>query len=680
VPKDAQVFLFILSILLAAGVLYIVASICGDYAIGKLGGEVVWRLRMDLFRHIQRMSASFYQRFKLGDIVTRFTADMASIESLIRSAAPFFLKECLSVLLGLTVLFTIEWKLTLVMLVGSSLMFLGPRLLQSRAESGQTQYKEAQERLTDTMDEMVRGHKTIQNLHQQDRFLKQASGHIQRLFTLGLRLHRIHAWMERLPLTALLLLNGIMLGFGGYLILQDDLSVGGFIAFFTLFMTVGQSGTNLTFIIPNLIESGVSFRRINELLEQQPGVPEAASPVELDRQPQRIRMEQVSFGYTDTTDQVKGLNLTIEPGSYVALVGPSGSGKSTVLQLLARFYDPREGAVRMGSLDLRDVRESSYREHCTLVSQDTYLFNGTVRDNLLLDAKRTDEEMIQAAVQAQLHATISRWPQGYETIISQEGGSLSGGERQRMAIARALLRDPQLLLLDEVTAALDPATEAEINQLLEYIRPGRTIISVTHRLASIVNADRIHVFHQGQIAESGTHQELLTRKGLYADMWDKQHGFQLSGDGLHASVDADRLAKLPFFNSISHSLLEEIATRFTTEVCEQGEFVVREGEEGSKFYIIVRGRFAVCKQASNGEEVELAVLQDGDYFGEIALLKEIPRTATVRSLGSAVLLSIRREAFHQLMVQSPQILDRLERILQARMEGHQPASKEGVAP
>lgn len=667
-PRDLSAFFLILFLLIGGGLINIGANIVGDYAIGKLSGEIIRQFREELFSVLQRQSLPFYQRYRIGDLVARFSNDMSSMERTIRFGVPMFLRELLGVTMGLTLLFSLEWKLTLAVLAGSILMIVGPRLLQSRAEAANSSFKEAQERFTNTIDEMVKGHRTIKGLHQHARFSEKARVQIRELFSLGLKLHINTALMERLPLTALLILNGTMIGFGGYLIFQDQMTVGDFMAFFTLFMSVGQSGTNLTYVIPGLIEANISYGRIEELLRQRPSVPEAEHPVKLPETAASLRMEHVTFGYSEDKNQLKDVSLHIDRGAYVALVGPSGSGKSTALQLLARFYDPAEGTVSMDGFDLRSVSEADLRRQSTLVSQETFLFESTVRDNLKLDhTELSDEDMIRAAQKAQIHDAVSSWPDGYDTWIHNGGSSLSGGEKQRLSIARAIMRNPKVLLLDEITAALDPATESAINRLIGELRADKTIVSVTHRLASVVDADVIHVFRDGRVVESGTHEELLAREELYRCLWDKQNGFQLSQDGMHASVDEEWLAKLPFFAGMEPAVLQDIAARFATETCKADDVVIQEGEEGNKFYIIVRGKFEVSRLGSDGEPQRLAVLQDGDHFGEIALLRNIPRTATVRSLGSSTLLSMRREAFGQLTDKYPALLYTLERVLEQRM-------------
>ncbi|MDR6884038.1 ATP-binding cassette subfamily B protein [Bacillus sp. 3255] len=665
--KNVHMFVLILTLLIIGGALNVCANLAGDYAIGRLSASIVRKLRVDLYTHIQRLPLSFYQRYRIGDLMTRFADDLHAVERTVRLLSPYFLRETFSVAIGLVLLFSLEWKLTVAVLAASALMFLSPRLLARRAENANLSYKEAQERFANTIDETLKGHRTIRGLHQERRFQEKAREQINELFTFGVKLQSVNALMERVPLTVLLLLNGIMIGYGGSLIFQDELSVGGFMAFFTLFLNVGQSATNLSTIIPAIIESGVSYRRVREVFDE-PVLDEPVQPKGMPAVLQRLRLDSVSFGYGEDALQLHDVTVTIPGGTYAAFVGPSGSGKSTALQLLARFYKPKEGAVTLNDIDLFEIDEASFRGATALVSQDAFFFHGTVRDNLVLDRTGlTEEEIGEAAAQANIHDVILRWPNGYDAAIHGNGASLSGGERQRLSIARALLRSPKLLLLDEITAALDPASEAEIHALVQRLRPDRTIVSVTHRLDSVVDADCIHVFDRGRVVESGTHDELLQLKGLYSKLWEKQHGFRLSDDGLHAEVEAERLSRISFFEGIDTSLLHHIAGLFATEVFQANDLVVREGDEGNKFYIIVRGQVEVLKRTPGGGEARVATLQDGDHFGEIALLRGIPRTATIRATRRSVLLSARRETFRQLIEGYPQVLASLERTLEQRM-------------
>ncbi|CAG7644315.1 ABC transporter ATP-binding protein [Paenibacillus allorhizosphaerae] len=529
IPKDVQAFIFILALLLIGGLLNIAAGAGGDYTLAKLSGRMLQTLRTELFTHVQKQSIDFYSRYRVGDITTRFNSDLLSIEQVVGATFPLGLKQGFTAVAGLCLLFTLEWRLALALLLGSSLLFIGPKLLQKRAETANRSVKEAEGDFASTIDESLKGHKTIRGLHLQEVMLERARRQILSLYTFGLRRSFMNSLLERIPMTSLMALNAIMIGFGGYLIFQDKLSIGGYIAFFTLFMSVSQAVFHLSFLIPYFIASGVSFERVHQMMEDAPTVVEADLTVNMPPLAHAIAMDHVTFGYTDVQNILKDVSLTIPAGSFAAFVGPSGSGKSTALQLLLRFYDPGEGRVAYDGLDVKQMSERSLREQVGIVFQDTFLFNATVKDNLLLGSPdATENEMIAASKAADMHETIMSWPEGYDTPIVQEGASLSGGQRQRLSIARTLLRKPSVLLLDEVTSALDFATEAEINRTIAQLKGRSTIISVTHRLASIIHADLIFVFRNGEIVESGSHEELLGRKGLYSDMWEKQAGFRSS--------------------------------------------------------------------------------------------------------------------------------------------------------
>jgi len=266
-------------------------------------------------------------------------------------------------------------------------------------------------------------------------------------------------------------------------------------------------------------------------------------------------------------------------------------------------------------------------------------------------------------------------PHGYETVVGERGNRLSGGQRQRIAIARAMLRDPAILILDEATSALDVATEAAINGTLAQLARGRTVITVTHRLTSVGQAARIFVLNQGQLVEQGRHRGLLARGGVYTQLWHKQSGFAISEDGTRATVDAARLRALPLLAALDEGLLAAIAQRFVTERYPAERLVVHEGDPGDKFYIIVRGAVRVTTTAATGGEQELTVLQDGDHFGEIALLQDVPRTATIRTRTASLFLTLSRTQLLSLMASAPQLRTVLDQEIARRLARSQ-AQKE----
>jgi ATP-binding cassette subfamily B protein len=304
----------------------------------------------------------------------------------------------------------------------------------------------------------------------------------------------------------------------------------------------------------------------------------------------------------------------------------------------------------------------------SVVFQESFLLNTTVRENIRmgnLDATQADIE--QAAREAEIHDFIMTLPQQYETGIGERGGRLSGGQRQRLAIARAIVRHPSLLILDEATSALDPGTEAAVNKTLAQVARGRTMISVTHRLASAAWADRIFVLSNGKLVESGRHEELIGLGGCYAELWAKQSGLSVNASGDRASVSPKRLRNLPVFDQLDDALLADVAQLFGTEQYPQGRTIVHAGDRGDRFYLIARGSVEVLRPAEDMyERTRIAVLRDGDYFGEIALLHNAPRMASVKTLTPCTFLSLQREQFSYLLERAPQLRARLEKVMAAR--------------
>jgi ATP-binding cassette, subfamily B, bacterial len=353
----------------------------------------------------------------------------------------------------------------------------------------------------------------------------------------------------------------------------------------------------------------------------------------------------------------------------VAFVGPSGSGKSTILNLLMRFYDPGAGFIAIDGHDLRAVTQTSLRAHMGMVLQENFVFNMSVRENIRLGKPDASEEAIMnAAKAAGLHEWIMALPMGYASAAGEQGVRFSPVQMQRLAIARAILRDPEILLLDEATSALDQADEVAVNETLRAAARGRTVVSVTHRLSTVAEADHIFVFDQGEIVEQGSHYELLGADGLYANLWRKQAGFTFSADGRHVDVDAHRLKAFPILETLDEEKLGELAPYFATETFQPGRDIVRQNDPGDKFYIIARGKVEVWRtEEQSGNTKRVAVLQDGDFFGEITLITGFPRTATVRAMTVCTCISLERGQFNRMMDRFPELQRQLSDIAVQRL-------------
>jgi ABC-type multidrug transport system fused ATPase/permease subunit len=407
-----------------------------------------------------------------------------------------------------------------------------------------------------------------------------------------------------------------VLGFGSWLILEGRFTIGGLVAFLGIMGEVISPVTVLTNIGQELQASTGALVRINAILDSEPEVDDPPDGVELPRLSGEIRLAGVGFSYDGTNRTLDGLDLTISAGSKVAFVGPSGSGKSTVLRLLMRLYDPDEGAVLFDGVDLRQASMSSHRDQLGVVFQESFLFSTTVRENIALGRPGASEaEVREAAIQAEVDDFIERLPRSYDTLVGERGALLSGGQRQRVSIARALIRDPAVLLLDEATSALDPRTERQINDTLDRVGAGRTTISVTHRLTSVVDYDRIFVLVDGTLAEQGNHDELVAAGGVYAHLWSEQTGESVVEAPEFGS--ADMLRRVPIFADLDADGLEWVARRLRVSSVPAGTVVP---EEGGRLVFVAGGRAEVHAPGLRGGDTKLAGLGPGDVFGLSALL------------------------------------------------------------
>lgn len=664
---------FLIRLMGLLGLGFVLSSGAGlliDYSSARLGAGILRDVRHDMLQKLQSLSTSYFKATESGDIISRFSNDLAAIETGLIRGLPRGLFSIFVCVLSAILLFFVDWHLAIltlgllpVAMVGSSKLF-GPRA----TKAGYVR-KETEGQLTTMVQENVNAHLIIRVFSLEKLRERLFVDRLADLRRDTVRDGYLSALVGRATNIFLNFVQLLIFGLGGYLAIEGEITIGALVGFVGLLLNVGGSADALAQVVPLLIQATSGLGRVNELLAQVPQMAAPASGHELSGL-STIEFNDVTFSYTGRANELDGISLDIRRGQYVAFVGSSGSGKSTILNLLLRLYAPRSGKVTADGHDISMVDPASLYRQIGVVFQEPFLFNTSIRENIRLgnlDAK--EEDIIGAARAAEIDSVIKDLPEGYETKVGERGGGLSGGQRQRIALARAMVRKPSLLLLDEATSALDAETESAINATLERLARECTIVSVTHRLASVVHADKICVLDKGKLVESGTHDELVAKKGVYHRLWEKQSGFTISKDGHYAKVEPARIKSIPLLGGLDDSILQSLCSCFVSKRTEKGEVVIREGEVGENFFIIVRGDVEVLTTTPDGRRVQLHRMDDGDYFGEIALLEDIPRTATVRTLTQCLFLTLNRGQFNELLAKSPEIRGRLEDELKARREG-----------
>jgi ATP-binding cassette subfamily B protein len=621
-----------------------------------------------MFGHFQRLSLGFYARSQTGDLLSRFSSDLAAIENAVVLGVPGAMLCVINIIFSTLILFAIDWRLALGAMIGLPFCIIGPKFLGPRALRAGYQLRGEQAALANIIQENLGAQQIVKAFSLKQSALANFAAQASKVVHLATRFNFLSYVTERSPNIGMLMFNVLLISGGSYLAYQGSLSIGSLVSFNALFIMVSSSVMGLTAVTPTLLQATGGMQRVRELLDEPPSVVELPGARPLPKLSSGIRFEDVTFGYTPEQTNLANVSMNLPFGARTAFVGHSGCGKSTNLNLIMRFYDPQAGRVTFDGIDLRTALLDSLYDQVGIVFQESFLFNTSIRENIRLGKLgATDAEVEAAARAAELHDIILQMPEGYETVVGERGGRLSGGQRQRVAIARALVRNPSLIILDEATSALDPGTEAAINDTLERVSAGRTVVSVTHRLKSVVNFDCIFVFKQGSVIEQGSHESLLRLGGTYAGMWRRQTGTSVSATGDLRVTDVGILREVPLFKDLDDSYLREISDIFITERVPAGRTVIEEGDEGTRFYIIIHGKVAVTATDDEGQAHRMAILDDGDYFGEIALLADIPTTASVVTLAPSVFIILQREQLLKLMQQhaglGSQVRDALERRL-----------------
>ncbi|MCM2257109.1 MAG: ABC transporter transmembrane domain-containing protein [Vicinamibacteria bacterium] len=663
---DRRDFFVIVAALAVGLVLVTGVGLVRDRVSSRIVTRVVADLRLRLFSHLQRLSMGFYSRKPLGDLLANFSSGLSQVQDTLQNAIPWAVTPGLDLLASVVLLFVLDWRLALVAMLIFPVSLVGPFLVAPHAgRASAARYQEEAAALA-AVQENLSGQAVVKAFGMERRVQAEFGARVDGLARSAARAAFLGQMIDRSGWFGVLALHVTVLGGGAWMCFEGLLSVGSLAAFMALFLQLGTSLNYVTVYAPSVINLAGPVGRIEALLAERPAVEDAPGAVALAPLARAIEFRHVSFSYAGERQDLQHVTLSIPRGASVAFVGPSGAGKSTVLQLLLRFHEPTQGALTVDDVDLRQASQDSWRGQIGVVFQESFLFNTTVRECIRLGRPdATDAEVEAAAREAEIHDVILGLSRGYDTLVGERGAGLSGGQRQRIGIARALVRHPQVLFLDEATSALDPVTDAAISKTLARVGRGRTVISVTHRLSSAIEADRIFVLESGRLCEQGRHPELVAQGGLYTQLWEKQSGFVLSEGGEHVEVSARRLRGVPILRDLPEPFLERAASLFVTEHFAAGRAIVERGERGDRFYIVVRGTVEVSHRVERAGR--LAALTDGDYFGEIALVRDEPRSATVRAVTPTICISLSREHFLGLLEAAPEVRAAIEATIAQRV-------------
>ncbi|MBE6388562.1 MAG: ABC transporter ATP-binding protein [Lentisphaerae bacterium] len=524
-PNADEVLFWILACVML--LLYLMRSLLryiAAYTLDYLGVRVMIDLRQKVFAHLQSLSLRFYEEYRTGKLISNVISDVAMLQVLIRAMTQFG-EQMFQLLIIAALLLLINWQMALLVFITIPLHYINFHYFRREMRKDSMVIQEKLSEISANLSETLSGAKVVKSFAKEHTECRRFFQNLRPLADMQMRLTVDSVGLWAVFDTISLITYLAIIGIGIWMVKTNTITIGEFVAFYTY---VGMmlspinilSGMSITFA-----QGMVGANRIVKLLNTIPEIRESPNAINVEKLSGKIEFREVSFSYEpEKGNTIEDFSLKISPGQKVALVGPSGSGKSTVSNLLLRFYDVSSGSIRVDGLDIRKLKLASYRDNIGIVLQEPFLFSGSIRDNIAYAVKHEvpEQDIIAAAKMANVEEFVDNLPDGYDTVIGENGASLSGGQKQRLAIARAVLKNPAILILDEATSALDTVSEYLVQDALDKLMKDKTTIIIAHRLSTIKNADLIVVLDRGRIVQQGRHDELMAQDGIYRELYQTQ--------------------------------------------------------------------------------------------------------------------------------------------------------------
>ncbi len=523
IPKDASGLLRIAMLMLAAYLLSNLFTAIANWTMADVSQRALKLMRKDLFTHLQIMPLSFFDRNPAGELMSRLTNDIDAINQAVSQNVTSLIASVLSMVGILVAMFLLDWRLALASLIVVPIMFWFTNFVARYTRRGYQELQKHLGELNAVMEESISGEKVIKAFRRNESVVENFRSRNCEVFKAGVTANSYALLL--MPLTNVLgnFFVIVLAGLGGLLALRGQVTVGIIAAFIIYAQNFINPLRNLANMYNSIQAALAGAERVFEVIDTSPEIPDVPDAYPLESLHGDVNFEHVNFGYVAGTLVIKDMSLQAQAGQIIALVGPTGAGKTTLINLLSRFYEMDDGSITIDGKDIRSICKDDLRQQLGIVLQDTFLFSDTVMENIRfgrLDA--TDDEVVQAARMADADHFIRQLPDGYQTNLSERAGNLSQGQRQLLSIARAILSDPGILILDEATSSVDTRTEARIQKALLRLMEGRTSFVIAHRLSTIRDADNVIVINEGEIVEQGTHQQLLDKHGFFYHLYRSQ--------------------------------------------------------------------------------------------------------------------------------------------------------------